>query len=517
MGNVILIILDGWGLSRKRKGNAIFWAKTPNFDYFWKNFPKTKLLAHGKWVGLPSQQEGNSEAGHLNLGTGRIILQDAVDISKSINDGTFFKNPAFKIALGEVKKYKSRLHLMGLLSNHSTSHSIPEHLYALLKLAKKEKIEKVILHLFTDGRDSSPHGAIEFLRKLRRHLKNHRLFYQIGSLVGRYYAMDRRKYWENTEKTYNLLTLGEGEKAQSPEEAIVKAYNRNLTDEHVPPTIIETKDSTPIILEKDSVIFFNLRSDRARQITKTFVQDDFEKRNSESFKRKKILKNIKFVALTDFGPDLPHILTAYPSKIVVNSLPFLFKNFSQVYIAEAEKYAHVTYFFNGGYADPISGEERIKIPSLNIAHYEEKPEMSIFEVTKVVKKYLSKKYNFICINFANPDIIGHTGNFEAGIKCCAIVDRCLGEIVGTALKNDFSALVVGDHGNIEEMINLKTGEVNTKHSKNPVPFILIPSAKLKKRFKKIRLKKGILANVAPTILKIMEIPKPKEMTKTSLF
>jgi 2,3-bisphosphoglycerate-independent phosphoglycerate mutase len=329
--------------------------------------------------------------------------------------------------------------------------------------------------------------------------------------------MDRKKNWQNIEKTYNLLTLGEGEKVESAEEAISRAYNKGLTDEFIPPSIV-VKNGKPvgIVDDNDIVMFFNLRSDRARELTKAFVQPDFEEYNHGTFKRKKIPKNIRFVAMTDFGPDLPNILTAFPSRDVKNSLPFALKDFSQLYIAEAEKYAHVTYFFNGGYADLVAEEERIRVPSPDTLHYNQVPEMSAPEVTKIViEKLNSKKYNFICLNFANPDMIGHTGDFEAGIKCCEVIDKFTGEVVTAALKNNFTAIITADHGNIEEMINLKTNEVDTKHSKNPVPFILVnPNFKNKK----MKLKKGgLLGNVAPTVLKLMEIQKPKEMKEQSLI
>jgi 2,3-bisphosphoglycerate-independent phosphoglycerate mutase len=509
--SVILIILDGWGLSKERRGNAVLQARTPNMDYYWSHFPKTQLLTHGKYAGLPSNQVGNSEAGHMNLGAGRIVLQDSVYISESIKDRTFFKNTAFIEAIKHIKKYKTKLHLIGLLSGKDSPHVSQAHIYALLELARREKIQPVILHLFTDGRDSSQHGAIKFLKKLRGHFKNGEV---VGSIVGRFYAMDRKKSWKNIKKAYDLLTLGRGEKVESAEEAITRAYNRGFTDEFIPPSCI-VKNGKPIgtVDDNDIIIFFNLRSDRARELTKTFVQVNFNELNPGSFKRKKISKNIRFVAMTDFGPDLPHVLTAYHSRDVVNSLPFILKDFRQLYIAESEKYAHVTYFFNGGYANPVAGEERIRILSPDVEHYDEVPEMNAFKVTKIIKeKIQSKKYNFICLNFANPDMIGHTGNLKAGIKCCEAIDKLTGEIVKDALKNKITPIITADHGNVEEMIDLKTGEVDTKHSKNPVPFILID-----KDIKKKNLKWGILGDVAPTILTLMNIKKPKEMGRRGLF
>lgn len=513
MKNIVLIILDGWGVSRERKGNAVLAAKTPNIGYFNLNFPSTSLLCHGKYVGLPGEQDGNSEAGHLNLGGGRVVLQDAVYVLESIKDGTFFKNTAFLEAIKHLKKYKTRLHLMGLLTGIESPHSYPQHLLGLLELAKRKKVRSPVLHLFTDGRDSYQYGATKFLKTLKKKFKNEEV---IGTISGRFYAMDRKKNWKNIEKVYNALVLGEGEKKESAEEAITEAYKRGFTDEFIPPSVIvENKKPVGTIKDNDSIIFFNLRSDRARELTKVFVQPNFEKLNPGSFRRKRMPKNLRFVAMTDFGPDLPRVFTAYPSRDVVNSLPFALKGFSQLYIAESEKYAHVTYFFNGGYANPVAGEERIKIPSPDVKHYDKIPEMSAPIVTKIVKeKIKEKKYNFICVNFANPDMIGHTGNFEAGVKCCEVVDKYTREVVNTAIDNNFISIITADHGNIEEMINLKTGKIDTKHSKNPVPFILVDS---RLKGKKICFRRGVLGNVAPTVLKLMEIQNPKEMTKESLI
>lgn len=511
--NVVLIILDGWGISSQKRGNAVYLAKTPNIDKLWSEYPSTKIFAHGKYVGLPDEQEGNSEAGHMNLGAGRIVIQDSVFISNSIKDGTFFKNPAFKEAISHVKKNNSTLHIIGLLSGKESPHMSPDHLYALLELAKRENIVPV-LHLFTDGRDSSQHGAIKYIKELKKNFKNGE---KIATICGRAFAMDRKKKWENIERAYNAMVLGEGEKAESVEEAIVRAYNRGVTDEFIEPTVIlENKKPISTIKDNDSIIFFNLRSDRARELTKAFVQKKFNELNLGSFKRKKILKNIKFVAMTDFGPELEGVLTAYPSRDVVNSLPSVIDGCPQLYMAEAEKYAHVTFFFNGGYPSEVAGEKRIRIPSLNTDHYDEAPEMKAGEITRILKdKINSKKFNFICVNYANPDMIGHTGNLEAGIKCCEFIDKCVGEVVEVGLKNNYTLIITADHGNIEEMINLETGEIDTKHSKNPVPFILVSN---NQRYKKVKLKEnGVLGDVAPTVLQIMEIKKPKEMTRKGLI
>ena len=511
--NVLLIILDGWGISNEKKGNPTILAKTPNIDYYTKNYSSTKLYSHGRNVGLPGNQDGNSEAGHLNIGAGRRVLQDSFFISDSIKSKTFFKNTAFIEAIKHAKKYKTKMHLIGLLSGNESPHMSPSHLYALMELAKKEKISPVVLHLFTDGRDSSQHGAIKFLKNLEKNFKNDEV---VASIIGRVYAMDRKKKWENIEKTYNLIVCGEGEKAQSAKDAIRQAYNKKLTDEFITPYII-AKNGKPAetVNDNDVVMFFNLRSDRARELTKAFTQENFNEMNQGSFKRKKIPKNIRFVAMTDFGPDLPNVLTAYPSRNIKNTLPFALKGFSQLYVSETEKYAHVTYFFNGGYSELVANEERIHIPSPNANNYVDVPEMSLPAVAKILKEKIKlKKYNFICVNFNNPDMIGHTGNLKAGIKCCEIVDKYLGDVMSLALKNNFNSIITADHGNIEEMINLKTNEIDTKHSKNLVPFILVGD-NFKNR--KINFKEGMLCNIAPTILKLMKIKKPKEMTSESLI
>lgn len=501
---LILIIMDGWGIAPAFKGNAVTLAKTPNLNKLWKNFPHTILQAAGREVGLPPGQDGNSEAGHLNLGAGRIVEQDAVRISRAINTGIFAKNAAFQEAIKHVRKHKSRLHLMGMLGNEMSAHAYPDHLYALLALMEREGVFPVYLHLFTDGRDSPQHAAIDFLKKLRSVFYNKEI---IATIMGRYYAMERNKRWLITEKAYNLLTLGQGEKASSPEEAILRAYNRKETDEFIQPTIINKKG---LIQDEDAVIFFNLRSDRTRQLTKAFIQKNFNEKNPGSFKRKKILKNLEFIAMTDFGPDLDHVLTAFPGEDLKNTLPFVLQNFRQLYIAESEKYAHVTFFFNGGYADPVAGEKRIKVPSPDCSCYDEKPEMSAKEISKIVLKDLAKNnFDFYTINFANPDMVGHTGNLKATIQACECVDEQVGKITRATLKHNGLVIITADHGNAEEMLNIKTGEVDTEHSTNPVPLIITK--------KKIRLKKGILGNIAPTIIKLLNLKKPKEMNKESLW
>ncbi len=504
---IVLVILDGWGYSKEKIGNAVFLAKPATFNYLKENYPFTLLEASGRAVGLLKDQEGNSEAGHFNLGAGRIVLDDSVLISNEIKNKKFFKNKTLIEICQYVKKNKVNLHLIGLISEIPTAHANPSHLINLINLAEKNGVKNIFLHLFTDGRDTSQHSALKAIKKIEKKINSAK----IASLIGRFYAMDRKNEWSRTEKAYHLLTLGKGEKAKSYEEAIIRAYNRNLTDEYIPATVINNNFQP--IKEKDGVIFFNLRSDRARQLTKAFVLKNFEKITKNSFKRKKILKNLFFVTLTDFGRGLgKEIKTAYPSRKIENSLVQVLRDFSQVYISEKEKYAHVTYFFNGGYDLPIAGEKRILIKSPKIEHYEEVPKMSAEKVTNSVLRMIKKDYDFITVNFANPDIIGHTGNLKAAIEAIKTVDSCLKKIISLVGKKDGLVLITADHGNAEEMIDLKTGEILVSHSKNPVPFILFS-----KKYKKAKLKKGILADVSPTILDLMEIEKPKEMTGHSLI
>lgn len=504
----ILIILDGWGLAPAGPGNAISLAQTPTMDFLLKTYPCGQLIAHGKKVGLPNDQEGNSEAGHINLGGGRIVDQDAVIINKSINEGTFFKNPAFREVEFHIKKNKSSLHLIGMLSNGQSAHSDPRHLLALLTFCQIKNLNPVYLHLFTDGRDSPPFSALSLIKKLSQALNKN---IKIVTIIGRFYAMDRNKIWERTQKAYNALVLGEGERGEDSLKAIKQAYDKSYSDEFIPPTIITPNKGR--INDNDAILFFNLRSDRVRQLTKTFVQTNFESKNPGTFKRKKILKNILFVAMTDFGPDLDNILTAYPSVDLNNTLPMVLKEKRQLYIAESEKYAHVTYFFNGGYADPVAGEKRSLIPSPKVDSYARSPEMSAGRITENVLDYLRyNRFDFITVNFANPDMIGHTGDIKAGIKAIEVVDQCLKKIIKIILSKNGYAIITADHGNIEEMLDPKTGEIDTEHSTNPVPFIIVSPFT-----ENYKLKNGILADVAPTVLKLMGIQKPAEMTGVALI
>ena len=508
----VLLILDGWGIARPSKGNAINLARKPNYDSLIKKYPNTKLKAHGAFVGLPNNQDGNSEAGHMNIGAGRKVSQDSLYINRAIYDGTFFKSTAFKEVLKHAEKYNTKVHLMGLLSNGNSAHSLPSHLYALLGLINQWGFKDVFLHIFTDGRDSPPFAAVELIHTLMGQFYGNE---KIASIIGRFYAMDRVKKWSRVEKAYNAMVLGEGIVAKDPIRAITSAYRRGETDEFIIPTVIVNNKKEPIgtIDDNDAVIFFNLRSDRAREITKAFVVPDVKEIDSGEFKRKRFPKNIRFCAMTDFAPDLPHVFTAFPSRDLLDTLPIALKDYRQLYISETEKYAHVTYFFNGGYDDPVAGEDRIKIPSPDVSSYDKKPEMSVYEMTdELLKKIKNKKYDFITVNFANPDMIGHSGNLEATIEAVEHCDKCLGKIVKEVLEKEGTLIITADHGNAEELINLDTGEINTEHSANPVPFIMVDD-KLKRK----RLRKGNLGDIAPTILKIMELQKPKGMTGHSLL
>ena len=526
---VVLIIMDGWGLAPDNPGNAVTQAKTPNFDRLWATNPHTQLIASGEAVGLPRGENGNSETGHLNLGGGRIIFQDLPRIDMAIADGSFFQIPAFKKAGEHIKKNNSSLHLLGLIGAGGV-HSSLEHLLALLHLTKKEGLKKVFLHLFTDGRDSPPTSALTYIKKIEGELAQIGLG-KIATLCGRYFAMDRDNRWERTQKAYELLVSGRGEQAISASEAVKKAYQNSKTDEFIEPVVI---DKSGLINDHDAVIFFNFRIDRPRQLTKAFVLPNFESlkikkapfdpyaekyglrqyqvsRETTTFKREKILKDLFFVTMTEYEKGLP-TQVAFPPEVIKMPLARVLaeRGLRQLHIAETEKERFVTYYFNGLRDNPFPGEDWVEIPSPKVATYDQKPEMSAYEVTSELLKQLKTRiYDFIVVNYANPDMVGHTGVLKAGIKACEVTDECVGKIVETTLNLGGSCFITADHGNVEEMINLSTGEVDTEHSSNPVPFILIDP-----RFNQSArvLPRGILADVAPTILKVMEIDKPELMT-----
>jgi 2,3-bisphosphoglycerate-independent phosphoglycerate mutase len=516
-GPVVLLILDGWGIALPGPGNAITSAKKPNYDRLLRSCPHTILQASGSAVGLPKNQGGNSEAGHLNIGAGRVVKQDSVSISESIADGTFYKNAAFEVAIEHVKANRSRLHIMGLLSSGNSGHSNPGHLQALLQLTRQKKVPQVFLHLFTDGRDSHPRQGLKLItdleRGLRRSVRNGQLRGEwIASVMGRYYAMDRKKEWSRTERAYNAMVAGKGRKTESAIAAITESYNRDETDEFVEPHVV-CRNSKPIGLigDNDAVLFFNLRSDRARQLAKPFVQKRFNQKNPKSFRRAATLDNLCFVALTDFGPDLDHILTAFPSAPLDATLPHVLHSKRQLYVAESEKYAHVTYFFNGGHAETVAGEKRLVVPSLSLRSYDQQPWMSTHQITDTVISSL-KQFDFIVVNFANADMVGHTGNISACIAAIEHIDFSIGRLMKAIKLCGGTLIITADHGNAERKLDSKTKEMYTEHTRFPVPFVLVEPV-VRRRV----LRKGRLCDIAPTILKLMNVQQPWAMTGKSLF
>ncbi len=515
----ILAILDGFGLAdSKDPGNAITPATAPTIFGLMKKYPSGKLAASGEAVGLFPNQEGNSEAGHMTIGAGRIVTQDLVRISDAIHDGTFYKNQAFKQALYHVKKYDTAVHLVGLLTDDNSAHARPEHLYALLELCRRENIKKVFLHLFTDGRDASPHQAPTFLHELRGHLLAHE---KIATIAGRFFAMDRNKVWDRIHRAYEAIVLGKGCAATSAEEAITAAYNRDESDEFICPSVIQEDNlaaqagkPVAVVKDNDAVIFFNARSDRARELTKTFVQPEFEKENPGAFTREKFPKNIRFVAMTDFGPDLPHVLTAFPSPEIPHALADAIDGaYRQLYISETEKYAHVTYFINGGHATPLDGEVREMVRSAAPHSYADRPQMQTAALLKKITHAIERDtFNFICVNFPNADMVGHTGNIAATKKAVRVVDTAIATLAELVLAHDGTLVVVGDHGNAEKMIQPNTHEMDTEHSTNPVPCIIV-----QKKLKHRALPPGGLSDVAPTLLHLLHLPVPKEMTGRNLL
>lgn len=508
----VLLIIDGWGRAPHQEKNPIELAQTKVFNKLWEDYPHTVLGASGTAVGLLPGQDGNSEAGHLNIGAGRIVEQDVLKITKSINDGTFFKNAALEQAAQHVKSKNSTLHVMGLLSDEHSGHANPKHLDSLLELFRKEGVKKVYLHLFTDGRDTPKYAALGFAAELEKKLQKHE---KIVTLMGRFYGMDRKKDWSRTKRAYDTLLVGNEPVFKTVEEAIRDAYENGESDEFLKPRIIASDDSESTrIQDDDTVVFFNLRSDRARQLTKSFVQSKFNKLNPNAFRRKKVLKGLQFVAMTDFGPDLENILTAYPSIDIEGSLPMALKGYRQLYIAESEKFAHITYFLNGGYNKPVAGETRVHVPSPNVKSYDEVPEMAVYEITnQVIDALKYGRYDFIGVNFANADMIGHTGNLEASIKAVQAVDECVGKLAKEVLHHNGILFITADHGNVEEVINAQTGDIDTEHSTNPVPFIIVSNKNLGSK----KLPKGVLGHVAPTILDCLEVEKPWSMELISLL
>ena len=505
---IALIIMDGFGYNHKDYGNAIRAAKTPNIDRLLANYPHTLIGASGMDVGLPEGQMGNSEVGHTNIGAGRIVYQELTRITKSIKDGEFFSNEAFTAAVENCKKNDSALHLFGLLSNGGV-HSHNSHLYGLLELAKKAGLTKVYVHCFMDGRDVPPTSGADFVAELEEKLKEIGVG-KIATVMGRYYAMDRDNNWDRVQKAYDSLTKGEGVQAEDAVKAMKDSYAKDVTDEFVLPTVI-TENGKPVsvVKENDSVIFFNFRPDRAREMTRAFCDDKFT-----GFDRPFI--KTTFVCFKDYDETIPNKLIAFEKEHIVNTFgEYLAKcGKTQLRLAETEKYAHVTFFFNGGVEEPNVDEARLLVNSpKDVATYDLKPEMSAPEVgMDLVEAIKSDKYDVIVINFANPDMVGHTGVIPAAIKAVERVDGLVGDAVQAVKDMDGVLFICADHGNAEKMIDYETGEPHTAHTTNPVPFILVNADP------KYTLREGgCLADIAPTLLQIMGLEQPKEMTGKSLL
>ena len=498
---LVLMIMDGFGIAPK-EGNAIAAAKTPNLDKIFAQNPLTQIGASGLDVGLPDGQMGNSEVGHTNIGAGRIVYQELTRITKSIQDGDFFQNEAFVAAMENVKQNGSALHLMGLLSDGGV-HSHNTHLYGLLEMAKKFGIENVFVHCFMDGRDVPPSSGKDFVAELLRKMEEIGVG-RIATVMGRYYAMDRDNRWERVEKAYAAMVYGEGEKAACALCAMQNSYDADVTDEFVVPTVI---DGAQPIKANDSVIFFNFRPDRAREITRTLVDPDFT-----GFERKNGFFPLTYVCMTPYDATMPNVEVAFKKESLDNTLGEYISRLGlkQLRIAETEKYAHVTFFFNGGVETQYEGEDRILVHSPKVATYDLQPEMSAYEVTdKMVEAVESGKYDMIILNFANCDMVGHTGVFEAAVKAVEAVDTCVGRVVDAILAQGGAALITADHGNADHMFD-EDGSPFTAHTTNPVPLCVVGySCTLKEG--------GRLADLAPTMLHIMGLEQPKEMTGHSLI
>lgn len=514
---VVLVILDGWGIGKTEKGNAIAQAKLPTIDKLNKFYPHIALQASGISVGLPWGEVGNSEVGHITLGAGKIIYQSMPRITMDIQTGEFFKNSVFLKAIAHAKQHNSSLHLMGLVGKGGV-HSHIDHLYALLELAKNQKIENVFVHVFSDGRDSSPESAVESIQELQKRMRNYGVG-KIASISGRYFAMDRNNNWDRIQKAYDLLTEGKGEKITDPVEYLRESYKKDVFDEFIEPAIVtENGQPAATIRDNDAIIFFNFREDRARQITKAFVLPGFMK-----FERQP-LRNIEFVTMVQYEEGLP-VSVAFPPVGVNESLGSIISknNLFQLRIAETEKFAHVSYFFNGGAEEAFPREDRIIVPSVTVDSFDKAPEMKAEEITQRVVSLLEEdKYHFILINYANADIVGHTGNEEATIKAAEAIDSCLEKLISAVLLKNGCLLITADHGNAEEMKNTRTGEVDTEHSANPVPLWFITSENHRENNPKNPGNEpveasGLLSDIAPTVLELLGLKKSEEMTGESLL
>jgi 2,3-bisphosphoglycerate-independent phosphoglycerate mutase len=516
---VVLVILDGWGLSENRKGNVLFESNLPTIKKLDQFYPRIALQASGISVGLPWGEPGNSEVGHMSLGTGTVNYQNMPRITMAIQNGEFFKNKVFIDACNNVKENKSSLHLMGLLGKGGI-HSSTDHLYALIELAKKEGVENLFLHIFTDGRDSSPTSGVESVRELKKKLLTFGLG-EIATIGGRYFGMDRNNNWDRIKKSYDTMTKGIGNVTEDPEKYLEQSYANGIYDEYTEPALIiksdgETKRPVGQIKDNDSVIFFNFREDRARQITKAFVLPGFMKFESLKF------NNLFFGTMVQYEDDLPAKVAFQPITIK-NPLGEIISSYGlkQLRIAETEKFAHVTYFFNGGNEEPFPGEDRVIIPSKPVPSFDKAPEMSAKEITdKVCIAVNEEKYSFILVNYANADIVGHTGNEKACIEAVEAIDECLGRLIKSVILKNGHILITADHGNVEEVVNTKTGEIDTEHSINPVPLWYVTAENHHSTATPDDIAPrvaGLLSDIAPTILDILQIEKPKEMTGESLL
>ena len=500
---VILMILDGWGISPDPKVSAVDKANTPFIDSLYKNYPHSKLRTDGEHVGLPFGQMGNSEVGHINLGAGRIVYQNLAKINKAIEDNTLASEKVLVDTFEFAKQNNKTVHLLGLVSDGGI-HSHINHLKGLITAADNYGVKNLFLHAFTDGRDTDPKSGKGFIEDINNFMNSTSA--ELASVTGRYYAMDRDNRWERVALAYNALVNGEGKKTQNAIESIESSYTENITDEFIKPIIMVDENNEPkaTIKEDDVVIFFNFRTDRGRQLTQALNQKDFPEQNLKKLP-------LYYVTMTNYDDTFEGIKVVYDNKNIENTLGEVLSKAGkqQIRIAETEKYPHVTFFFSGGREKEFEGEKRLLCPSPKVATYDLQPEMSAFEIKDAIVPELQKgEVDFVCLNFANGDMVGHTGDFDAAVKACEAVDRCTSEIITTALENDYTTLVIADHGNCETMIN-PDGSPNTAHTTNPVPLILVD-----KELKSI--KNGILGDMAPTILKLIGVEQPKEMTQHSL-
>lgn len=519
---LLLVVLDGFGLATPSQGNAITLANPQTFNQLVNLYPATALQASGPSVGLPWGEMGNSEVGHLNMGAGRIVGQDLSRITLSIEDRSFFQNPVFLRACEHVKKNKSKLHLVGLISPGGV-HSYDEHLYALLGLAAEQGIKDVYIHMFLDGRDTPPQIALESLDKLMRKASSLGVG-KIATVAGRFYSMDRAEHWNLTEQTYRAMVDAEGVQAGSAQQAIEDSYNKHIFDEMVPPTVILQEDGKPaVVSDHDAVIHFNFRPDRALQITRAFTEPNF----SKFAKPVKQFNDLMFVTMTEFAQDLP-LLVAFPPMELKNGMAEWIskKGLRQFHIAESEKYAHVSVFFNSGVINPFPGEDRqiITSPSSNSQNYVDVPEMSAYKTTDALISKLKENYSFYLINYANPDMVGHTGNIQASVKAIQAVDFCIKKLAEACLAEDICLLITADHGNIEELLDIRSGGIDKEHSTNPIPLLLIAKQFMRKTSHEGGIASlagvvpvGVVSDVSPTMLELMGIEKPIEMTGISLM